>query len=101
MVDGVLDIVNGESSQIQFSGQFEQDITGSPLDYFYVELYNAKSEKIIYLSVDNYELDENMAFSFYYDASWDSGKYIPRYASLSDEAGNYVSADSEDDKLTR
>ena len=70
------------------------------MDYFYVELYNTDSGKTIHLSVDNYELDENMAFSFYYDASWDSGKYIPRYASLSDEAGNYVSAYSDDDKLT-
>ena len=70
------------------------------MDYFYVELYNAESDKTINLSIDNYELDENMAFSFYYDASWDSGKYIPRYASLSDEAGNYVSAYSDDDKLT-
>ena len=39
-MDGVLDIVNGESAQIKFSGQFEKDPTGSPLDYFYVELYN-------------------------------------------------------------
>ena len=100
MVDGVLDIVNGELAQIKFSGQFEQDPSGSPLDYFYVELYNAESDKIINLSIDNYELDENMSFSIYYDASWDSGKYIPRYASLSDEAGNYISAHSDDEILT-
>ena len=99
--DGVLDIVSGESAQIKFSGQFEKEETGSLLNYFYIELYNEKDDKIINLSVDNYELDEDMSFEFYYDASWDSsGKYTPRYASLSDEAGNYVSAYSDDQKLT-
>ena len=59
--DGVLDIINGESSVIKFEGSI--DIGKDLLDNLYVELHNLSPH--IYLNIDDYQLDEILRFIFF------------------------------------
>ena len=68
--DGVLDIINGESSVIKFEGSIDIG-KGSSLDNLYVELHNLESNKSIYLNIDDYQLDRDSSFDIFYDATWD------------------------------